>query len=373
MQNQGHIVRMICAALVSQLFTACAADVYREDVLTFKTSVDGAVTAFDGLRDNLQAKIQKDLEDELAKSSQRINFVGIEMDGEALFCGDIVETKLSKDTQCMAQWATYRATSEDSRGDPPNCVEPAGYYVLPLTEEQQACQLGAELSDDSGDVIVDPSKLTEEALLENASELGSGLQAYAAALLDLANSEDSEQLRSAVGDAKNSILKLADTVKKVSEKEVLNKETFGPVADLLGTALVQFFEYRRFVAMKGIVEKADETVTAAAQLLTRVSMPPVIPELRKLANEVSDKVADVNTAVAGPDYQKKLNAAWKARDNYLAAYASHPSTAFKAMAEAHIAIKNALLDPKTQFDNMKDAIKEFAEKAKVVKAALEKE
>ncbi len=373
MQCLRDIIPVLYAAVMSQVLVACAADVYKDDILTFKTSVDGAVTAFDGLRDDLQAKIQKDLEDELAKSTQRINFVGIEKDGETLFCGDIVETKLTKDTQCMAQWATFRATSEASRGDQPNCVEPEGYYVLPLAEEQQACQLGAELSDESGGVTVDPSKLTEEALLENALELGNGLQGYAAALLELANSEDSEQLRSAVGNAKNSILKLADTVKKVSEKEVLNKETFGPVADLLGTALVQFFEYRRYVAMKGIVEKADGTVIATAQLLTRVSTPPVIPELRKLANDASEKVADVNMAAAGQDYLKKLNAAWKARDSYLAAYARHPSAAFMAMGKAHTALKSALNDPKTQFDNMKDAIKEFAEKAKAVKAAFEKE
>jgi hypothetical protein len=49
-----------------------------------------------------------------------------------------------------------------------------------------------------------------------------------------------------------------------------------------------------------------------------------------------------------------------------------PTTAFKAMAEAHHALRTALTDPNRQQESLTEAIEDFAEKAKAAQDAIEK-
>jgi len=341
-------VEMICVAAAA-LVAGCAPSIYKQEVLDFKQSSDKAVEAFDGLRTD--TKTLELLEASVGK--QKIDTTGA--------CGDIVEKQLQRDAGCLAAWARYRAAPGGQPGPPPTCVEPTGFYVLPLGQERDACHLGVVTTNASGGSSVDPLQLPSSILLSETSAIGAKLRDYAATLNELATSTDGEALQSAVGKANAAMESLADRIQRTAKTD-LKLEAMGPVSDLIGASLVSALEYRRYEAMKRIVDRADPVVTQAAQILSRASVVLLIPRLRAASNVVNDAIAEVNRASEN-QFVARLGKARAAVDDYLGLYAADPGASFQAMAIAHQKLKQALGDARRGFEALKTATADFAEKA----------
>jgi hypothetical protein len=208
---------------------------------------------------------------------------------------------------------------------------------------------------------VDPSQLPGSALLTETQAIGAKLRDYAAALNEMATSNDGDTLQSAVGKAKTTMESLAHRIQETAKSDV-RLAAMGPVSDLLGASLVWALEHRRYEAMKRVVERADPVVTQAAQMLSRASVVLLIPRLREAANAVNDAIAAVNRASEN-EFGGRLRKTRAAVDDYLGLYAADPAASFQAMAIAHQTLKEALGDAKRGFDALKSATEDFAEKA----------
>jgi hypothetical protein len=351
----------VAASLAAMTFMvgACSTDVYKTDVGTFKTAVVGAATSFTKARESFREQAQKTLDKSLAAERPRIRFAGA--------CGEIISSQLVKDTACMDEWATYRATPKEQRGSAPRCVEPKGYYRLPIAKERDACAFGAEAG-----TKINPRKVTASEYLQNTAGILESLAAYADALTQISDSKDSEELKSAVGNAKTALETLADRLKGKSGGEFPGKEVAGPVADLGGALLVAYFNYRRYTAMRQIVGDADPVVSEAAQFLSRAAMVLMIPRLFAAGGPLESKTNRVNTTRNGEEYLKRLQDLRDSQSQYLAVYETHLTDVFVKMGEAHASLAKALRDPSTQYDSMKKAIQDFGDKAKAAQAAIEK-
>jgi hypothetical protein len=269
----------------------------------------------------------------------------------------------------MGQWAISRR--EGGRGSKPNCDEPQGYYDYQVTEQRRACQLGVVTADATGQSSFDPSRVTVEVPLAVIAQLGTALVDYANGLTEITASEDTAALQSSVGVAKTAILNLNDTIDGATGKQVVERDTFSPVADLVGSALVAGLEQRRFNAMKRVVKEADPVITDTAQYLSRVSMVLLLPRLRELRNNFDDSVDAVNDpSNTGASYVAALAKARADGKAYTDALDANSSSAFKAMGEAHTALKEALEDPERQFEHMKQQIELFVMQAEAVQAAV---
>ncbi len=357
--------RITFIACVAVLLTACATDVYRNDIATFKKSTDDAIDAFESLRTQVQAQTAQDLETSLAEEGVRVGLVGD--------CTAVVTDRLQRDSSCLARWASYRASLGDA--EQPSCIEPARdlatgaptFYNLSeiASVEGDLCRLG-RLDGDT----VHPDQLLAAGVLETTAQLGEKLKQYAAALGTLANAEDTQALRSAAGDATTALEGLADRVETLTREQIPGRQAIRPVGELIGSALVTTLEARRYAALRSIVGSADPVVENAAAILSRNSMPLMIPRLRKAGDDFVDSVNAFNEQPKGAAWSAAMASAREAQETYLVLYQAHPATAFQAMAVAHAALRNALNDPSRQFDAMKSAISDFATKARSAHAAF---
>ncbi len=365
-----RLARAVKVAALAILLGACTTNVYEDDVASFKTSVDDSVAALDALRVEARTSHSNRIEAALAAEGAKLEPVGD--------CTGVVTDRLQRDSRCLALWARHRALPEDQRGAAPNCPEPARdpddsellFYDLSTVAEaeESACQLGVRIGDS-----VTAEALGVEPLLANTALLGAGLQDYAAALVEIADAGDSAELRSTVAEAKAALEKTAGTVAKAAGEPVPGQDAIGPVSDLLGSALLTTLEVRRFRAMRRLVGQADPVVERAAKLLSRNSMPLMIPKLRTAGTDYLRATEVFNDRPTGAQWDRALGDARRAQQHYLALYEGHPSATFAAMAGAHAALKEALEDPSTQFDAMKAAIKEFAARAKATRAIFAEE
>ncbi len=358
------------AATGLTLLGACTAEVYKDEIATFRTSVDKSVDAFDALRTELHAAVVEEHEKELANQGARVQVAGD--------CTAVITTRLQQDSGCMAEWSEWRAAHAEERGPAPTCIEPG---VDPATgrmqfynmaeiraAEAEACRLGIAGENE----IVRPQRLEIGEYLVNLSKLGVAMKGYARSLGDLADAKDVNELKSTVSDAKTALENLAGRIKDLTNEEVPGSAAIGPVSDLLGTALVRVLEFRRYVALRSVVGRADPIVDAAAKVLSRSSMPLMIHKLRDGGDEFSRKVEVFNDEPVGEAWKRALADARQAQAKYLALYDGHPASTFKAMADAHSALRKALDDPERQFDAMKAAISDFAAKADAAFDALQK-
>ncbi|MCI0431476.1 MAG: hypothetical protein L0210_13180, partial [Rhodospirillales bacterium] len=270
------------------LLGACTAEVYKDEIATFRTSVDKSVDAFDALRTELHATVVEEHERELADQGARVQVAGE--------CTAVITARLQQESGCMAEWSEWRAISLEERGPPPTCSEPGvdpatgrmHFYEMAeiRAAEAEACRLGIAGEDD----VVRPERLEIGEYLVNLSKLGAAMKGYARSLGDLADAKDANELKSTVGDAKTALESLADRIKDLTNEEVPGRAAIGPVSDLLGTALLRTLEFRRYVALRSVVGRADPIVDAAAKVLGRSSMPLMIPKLRDGGDEFSRKV-----------------------------------------------------------------------------------
>jgi hypothetical protein len=343
-----RILEMTCLT-AAVLVAGCAPSIYKQEVLDFKTSSEQAIDAFDGLRTD--TKTLELLEASVGK--QEIDTTGP--------CGDIVEKRLQRDAGCFEAWARFRATAGGQLGPPPTCVEPTGFYVLPLGQERDACRLGVGTRNAPQGSSVDPSQFPSSALLSETAALGAKLREYAAALNELAISKDGDALQSAVGKARATMESLVDRLQRTAKSD-LSRGTMGPISDLIGASLVWALEYWRYEAMKRVVEEADPIVTQAAQVLSRASVVLLIPRLRAASNVVNDTITEARHA-SEKEFVARLHKARVAVDDYLGLYAADPGASFEAMATAHQKLNEALGDAKRGLVALKSATADFAEKA----------
>jgi hypothetical protein len=284
-------------------------------------------------------------------------------------CGDIIGEELLVKSGCMRQWAVFRR--EGGQVPEPSCDEPQGYADYPVNKELRRCRLGVVTADATGQSSVDPSRVTVELPLSAVAELGTGLVGYADSLTEIVASADTEALQSSVGAAKTAILNLNDTIDGATGQQVVERDTFSPVADLVGSALIAGFEQRRFNALKRVVKEADPVITDSAQYLSRVSMVLLIPRLVDKITIYENSIVDgVNKATDAETYKTALAKARLDGKAYTDALDADPASAFKRMGEAHTALKQALEDPEGEFEHMKQQIELFLTQAEAVQAAV---
>ncbi len=346
------------ALLLVLLATACSPQVFRDDIGRFKTGVDQATGAFDGLRRGNQQLAIARLNDRLSRQGAKIGVV----DDDA--CAETTFDKLQADSRCLAEWASFRA----GRGAAPSCAEPArdagggpGFYDLAAVSaaEARACELGVVSAG-----AARSGSLAVVAPLANIARLNDGLRAYAAALAAIADGKDEQALQSAVGDARNALVKAANEVKALSNDSSPEFAAVGPLSDLVGEALFVALEEHRYLVLRRVVGEADPIIDRSAKIISRSAMPLLLPKLRADGTTLRKAVEAFNNNPTGDDWLAALAKAQKARDAYLTDYDASPTVALAAMADAHHALKLALDDPKREIEPLKTAIVDFATKAK---------
>jgi hypothetical protein len=355
----------IIAAVV--FLSGCTASVYKDDVLAFDTGVARTIDAFDALRAEVQMQVTDHLEQDLADRGAVVDTFGR--------CTAIVTEILQADAACLARWAYHRASDGAKRSAPPACIEPARdaktgeptFYDFAeiAREETEACGLGVR---EGGEVRRE--LLTPGDLLNNTSAVGAGLRAYAHSLVRLTASEDSEQLASAMGDARVAIFGLGEHLRMIFPEASGERQAVGPLAELVGGVLIGTLEIRRAAALRSVVADAEPVVVGAAQILSRNAMPLMIPKLRGRGARYLDAVDAFREDLRGEDWIRALVNARDAREAYLGLYAAHPTLAFRAMAEAHAALAKAVDNPRTHIEAMKAAVARFADVAESARQAL---
>ena len=202
----GTIRKLRSAAIVacSLLFvSACTPTVFKGDIATFGKGVDETAAAFDGLHERVLAKYKSDKMQDFADEN---TVIGVRDTCTAV----AIEGQLTKDTQCLAQWAAFRATPERNRGPKPACPGASDsvrggeyvFYDLAGLGEKEAitCRLGVMKADGT----IDPAPFDDaEVLLTNSPKLLPALKAYAAALVAIADAADRDTGRSPLARRKN--------------------------------------------------------------------------------------------------------------------------------------------------------------------------
>ena len=370
LRKLGHAAMVVCSALA---VAACTPTVFKGDIATFGKGVDETATAFVGLHERMLAKYKSDRMQDFADANTVI--------GVSDTCtGVVTEGQLPKDTRCLAQWAAYRAAPEGTRGPKPACPGASdsvrggnfAFYDLAGLGEKEAmtCRLGVMTPDGS----IDPAPFDDaEVLLTNAPKLIPALKGYAAGLVAIADAADRDALQESVGRAKEQLVKLGTRVDGLDGKTSPYISTIGPVADLVGAVLVATLEQRRYKALVEVTRGADPVVTKAAMILSNISMPMTAIELQEAGRTYLGSMPSPGNPPQGTAAwtQAYVNAR-KARENYLAIYATSPTSAFKAMADAHHQLTLALADPKRQYEAVASAIEDFADKARAAADAVEK-
>ena len=221
---------------------------------------------------------------------------------------------------------------------------------------------------------IDPAPFDDaEVLLTNSPKLIPALKGYAAELVAIADAADRDALQESVGKAKDQVVKLGTRIDALDGKTSPFVSTIGPVADLVGAALIATLEQRRYKALVEVTKGADPVVTKAAMILSNVSMPMTAIELQEAGRAYLRSMPDPGNPPQGTVAwtQAYVNAR-KARENYLALYSTSPTSVFKAMAEAHHQLTLALADPKRQYEAVASAIEDFADKSRAAVDAFEK-
>jgi hypothetical protein len=366
-----HTATIVLSSMLS--VAACTPTVFKGEIATFGKGVDETATAFDGLHARALAKYKSDRMQDFADAN---TVIGVLDTCTAL----VTEGQLTKDTRCLAQWAAYRATPEANRGPKPSCTgasdsvrggEYAFYDLVGLGEKEAlTCRLGV-MKPNGG---IDPAPFDDaEVLLTNSPKLIPALRGYAAELVAIADAADRDALQASVGKAKDQLVKLGTRVDGLDGKASPFVSTIGPVADLVGAALIATLEQRRYKALVEVTKGADPVVTRAAMILSNVSMPMTAIELQEAGRAYLGSIPDPGNPPQGAAAwtQAYVNAR-KARDNYLTIYSTSPTTVFKAMAEAHHQLTLALADPKRQYEAVASAVEDFADKASAAVDAFEK-
>jgi hypothetical protein len=361
---------VLCTTLA---VAACTPTVYKGDIATFGKGVDETAAAFDGLHERVLAKYKSDRMQDFADAN---TVIGVSDTCTAL----VTEGQLTKDTRCLAQWAAYRASPETNRGPKPTCpgasdnVRSGAYAFYDLAglgeKEAVTCRLGVVNPNGS----IDPAPFDDaEVLLTNSPKLIPALKGYAAELVAIADAADRDALQESVGKAKDQLVKLGTRIDGLDGKTSPFVSTIGPVADLVGAALIATLEQRRYKALVEVTKGADPVVTKAAMILSNVSMTMSAIELQEAGRDYLLSMPDPGNPPQGKAAwtQAYVNAR-KARENYLSIYSTSPTSVFKAMAEAHHQLTLALADPKRQYEAVASAIEDFADKAGAAVDAFEK-
>ncbi len=364
---------LACVAVSSAMFFAgCTPYVYKDDIALFSKGVDESATAFDALRAKMLARYTRQELEELAENKA---VVSVSAD-----CTDTIHKQLPADTRCLAAWANYRAIPEAKRGPKPACrgasesVRTGEYSFYDLDavagKEAVACKLGIKKE---GGGINTAAIDNAEVWVTNAPKLLPALQGYATALAGIADSSDREALRESIGKAKDEVVKLGTTIDGLEGKTSPYVAAIGPVSDLVGTALVLILDQRRYQALKDVTAGADPVVARAAMILSNVAMPMTAIELQDAGDAYFQSVLDAGKPAADADaWIKAYEKAREARADYLAVFATSPTSVFKAMAEAHHQLTLALVDPNRQYESVKAAVEDFADKAKSAYDAVQK-
>jgi hypothetical protein len=227
--------------------------------------------------------------------------------------------------------------------------------------ERQRCTLGIRTSDNR----IDPQPLEQaEVLLVETPKLVATLRAYGDSLAAIADAADRDALQSSLGEAKLAINGLAARVDELtgSEDQALAVRV-GLVSDLVGPALVASLDYRRYKALQRVTSAANPAIQQAAMLLSQVSMPMVALELQHAGRDFLKTVADTNDRPRNQAWHDAYAKARKARETYLDLFSTSPTPVFKAMADAHADLTEALQDPKRHYDALQESLREFVAKA----------
>ncbi|HTS23667.1 MAG TPA: hypothetical protein VMN79_17885 [Casimicrobiaceae bacterium] len=354
------------------LAAACTPMVYKDDIATFGRGVDDAATAFDALHAKALAKYRSLQFEEFAENEDVIT---VSRDCTK----SVTEGQLAKDTSCLAGWAAYRAAAEATRGPKPACpgasesVRGGDYvfYDLAALGEKEAltCSIGIRRRDGIDTAAIDDA----EVLLTNAPKLLPALKGYAAALAGIADAADRTALLESVGKAKDQITRLGTRIDGLDGKTSPYVSTIGPVADLVGTALVAILEQRRYRALVEVTAGADPVVTRAAIILSNVAMPMTALELQDAGLAYLGSFPDPGKPARDEDaWAAAYGKTRAARERYLSLFATSPTPVFKALADAHHELTLALGDPRRQYESVAAAVSDFADKARAAHDAVEK-
>jgi hypothetical protein len=365
---RANVTPWLVLALVTTA-SACSTTPYKEDISTFKTSVDQAATAFESLDKRAAANSEANQMRRLAKAKAKVD-----VRPQCLTWEGGVEKQIEADISCLAAWSRHRSLGL-SGSERPTCKGASdsvkqgadGYYDFASlrNREAQACELLVDNGDSKGPTPVQ----TVTTLLSETPQLSSALRAYASALADIANAEDREALNGSVAEAKVQLLALADEVDKGVEESASASPKLGPISDLMGSALIAALERRRLKALQSTTSAADPIVRTASVLLSNASVPLTYAVIMQSKRMFLRAMPGDQTMSGADGWERSYNAAVDARTKYLGTYRDSPIPAFQAMAVAHTKLTEALADPDRQYEAVKAAILDFASKAKAARDA----
>lgn len=197
--------------------------------------------------------------------------------------------------------------------------------------------------DSYSDCYATPKGKSTDPNISNIVALSTGLTAYSAALVNITNASDQNELQQAFSEFNNSTKKMLESInKKLDDK---NEAKYNAISGLVFSIGNVVLNQMRFNALKTGVNQADPMVAKASELLEEAAFYLHEKEVNR---EYSAMLKYAQTANPANDYL----ASWKNMDQkaekYVLTIKNSPVHAFKALASAHVALKKSLNDPGNQ-------------------------
>jgi hypothetical protein len=189
--------------------------------------------------------------------------------------------------------------------------------------------------------------------INNAAVYLAALQKYAADLVSITNSTDSDTLTKNVASFNTALTQLGSTVASAYPQDKTPEQTAVSGAGALGSLFTSYFNALRFRALRDAVHNANPIVAHVADLIDPVLVGvkgKLVDHLMRQAAAMPIMVAGQAAKVTGKDRITAIATALTKANQINAVLAADPAGAAKGLAEAHAMLDAALQGVKSEAD-----------------------
>ena len=351
------------------IISACSPYVYKEEIGKFQSGVEQASKMLDSQKEFLSKRgLEINRSDLLEKGSPRL--VVSEGCADAVICLEAIaySTRLGK--TCPNQFVkrdTADSTAEVNSGDSYKAVYKAAIA---------ACGVNAK----GGLKVEIPAQLPAQ------RKVLASLSNYATALAGIVDAEDKKALLDSASKACSSTQQLYSTAssvefgdkeiseeEKAKQKEKLEKEgkAITAVCGLVTKIGTGILDRQRLKVLSRVVNEGDSKVRLLATYLAGESRKVNSIVLRNELERLNDSVeATVGLQGKDKEYLTSIDSAVSQKNKFMGILRNNSEGVFLSMAEAHKKLKEAVNDPKNQFEAAIESIEKFHKAAKDAHEAI---
>ncbi len=186
----------------------------------------------------------------------------------------------------------------------------------------------------------------------NARRIAVALQKYGKSLAALANAKTPQELGESFGSAANSLLALRTAAASLSSPEAgLSEKSQARVdagRDLLGTALTEFIEAKRYRLLANIVVSTDPVIEEVARAMAAWYYPDYLDSAEALQKALrdSERAAENAAFAQTPGRKSALEQMRKHHDDLVALETAAEWKVFLGIASAHREMRKSFEEPR---------------------------